>query len=528
MSRFRRVIHSVASGYVVLAFGSIYSLASVPLALHYLVRADQDLGKKEFALWILLTQVSGYLSLIDLGMTGSVSRLLIDYKDEKRTGTYGSLIRTGWLVLLVQGFVVAAVGALLAPFFTGLLKIEPAMVPQFIKLLRYQSGILGLSFAVRMFGQILYAHQRQDLMNYAQLIQLAAGFTGMWLGFIAGQGVYSVIWSGTAMAIASGLVQAGFCWRLKLFPGSGEWGPVRWNLFKELFAYGKDLFLIGIGSQLIMASQTIIISRNEKVLGLAMVGLWGVGTKMFSLVSQLLYRVWDFAGPGFSEMIARREKEVLRGRYQTLVTLAGSLSGWAAITYVVCNHSFVAVWTHGRFEWPCIYDLLLAAWLVELVIGHCHNVFFMWTKKVGRLWLVYMIEGVSFFLLASVVSKYWGLAGMIASSILCNTFVSLAYGLVRISRYFGFPLKVAVWTWHKPMLAVIALFAPLAAGVWWLVRDWAPLPQLIISAAASLVVGGLLFLRFGVVRDFQRELLARAPRRLNPILRHVFVRPSAS
>src|SRR4051794_34029147 len=102
MSRFRRVVHSVATGYAVLVATAIYGLASVPLALHYL-------SKERFALWALMTAIGGYLSLTDLGMSNSLARLLIDHKDERAKGLYGSLIQTGLLVLLVQAlFIMAA------------------------------------------------------------------------------------------------------------------------------------------------------------------------------------------------------------------------------------------------------------------------------------------------------------------------------------------------------------------------------------------------------------------------------------
>ena len=72
MSRFRRIVHGVASSYMSLTAAAIYSLASVPLALHYL-------SKERFALWLLMSSIWNYLSLIDLGMSGSVARHLIDH-----------------------------------------------------------------------------------------------------------------------------------------------------------------------------------------------------------------------------------------------------------------------------------------------------------------------------------------------------------------------------------------------------------------------------------------------------------------
>src|SRR6266481_242388 len=118
MSRLRRVAHSVASGYVVLAVTAVYALASLPLALHYL-------SQERFGLWGLMASISGYLSLIDLGMSGSVARLLIDHKDERQSGSYGSLIKTGWLVLTAQGAIIFLAGFGLAPVLSQLLAIQP-------------------------------------------------------------------------------------------------------------------------------------------------------------------------------------------------------------------------------------------------------------------------------------------------------------------------------------------------------------------------------------------------------------------
>src|ERR1700722_3056731 len=95
MSRLKKFTRSLLSGYIALGANIVYTLASVPLALHYL-------GKPEFGLWALVTQLAGYIALIDLSMSASVGRILIDHKDDRQNGAYGSVIKTGVLVGLVQ------------------------------------------------------------------------------------------------------------------------------------------------------------------------------------------------------------------------------------------------------------------------------------------------------------------------------------------------------------------------------------------------------------------------------------------
>src|SRR6266568_5000151 len=131
MSRFRRILHGAASGYLVLIAAGIYSLASVPVAMHYL-------SKERFGLWALMATIGGYFSLIDFGMSGAVARLLIDHKDERESGTYGSLIKTGWLVLIVQAGIIWVTGFALAPALSQLLAIPSDLHDEFVVLLRWQ------------------------------------------------------------------------------------------------------------------------------------------------------------------------------------------------------------------------------------------------------------------------------------------------------------------------------------------------------------------------------------------------------
>jgi len=73
MSRKRRFITALGSGYLALIANVVFTAVSVPLALHYL-------SKEEFGLWSVVLQITGYLSLLDLGVGQSVSRLLVDSK----------------------------------------------------------------------------------------------------------------------------------------------------------------------------------------------------------------------------------------------------------------------------------------------------------------------------------------------------------------------------------------------------------------------------------------------------------------
>jgi O-antigen/teichoic acid export membrane protein len=515
MSRFKRAIHGVTSSYVLLAAVAVYSLASVPMALYYL-------DKERFGLWALMGSLVGYLSLIDAGMSGSAARLIIDHKDDRDGGHYGSLIKTGCLVSLVQGAIILVTGLVFANSFARLLAIPAKLQSEFIHLVYLQCGVAALSFATRILSLVLGAHQRMDLVNYTGTLSLAVNFAALWVFFHFGFGVLSLAWAALCATVTTVVCQWLACEVFKLFPGRGGWGNASWVHFKEIFAFGKDIFLVSVGTQLIMASQTIIITR---MLGLSAAAVWSVGLRVFNLVSQVIWRISDMSGPAFAEMMVRGEIARLRERYRAVVILTASLSGFAAVSFVLCNSLFIPLWTHGKIQWPVMNDVLLGAWMIVMAVLHCHNSFVLLTKKIGFMRYVYFVEGMVFVTLSLLVARAGGLPAIIACSIACSTFFSCAYGVWRVSHYFNFSFREVGWDWLRPMGKMLLLYLPLATLAWWALMSLPALLRLGANVMVASFIGSYLFFRYGMTRAFQAEILTRVPRSLNPLFRRVFACP---
>ncbi len=514
MSRIRRAIHGVVSSYVLLAATAFYSLASVPVALHYL---DDT---KRFGLWIVMGTLAGYLNLIDAGMTAAVARLLIDHKDDRNGGNYGSLIKTGWLVSTLQGAIIFVIGLCLAGVFARLLVKTEALRPEFIQLVNWQCGVVALSFSTRMFNLVLNAHQRMDLANYLGAGGLAVNFAAQWIFFHFGFGLLSLALGSlvaTAIAVAG---QALACTTLKLLPDARHWGGISRRHFNEMFNYGKDVFLVGVGTQLIMTSQILVITST---LGEASAAAWGIGLRVFNLLNQLIWRPFDMSGPALAEMLARGELTRLRDRYRSLATFSFSLAGWTAVSFALCNSLFVTLWTHGKIQWPVLNDWLLAVWMILSAVVHCHNSFVILTKQVGFMRFVYFFEGVIFVAASFLVARRGGLAAIIGCSILCSTAFSGAYGIWRIGRFFEISYREIAIDWLRPMGAALLLYLPAAGLTWWLLEPASTMIQLAGHVALAGSLGVYLFLRFGIPGSFQNELLGRVPVKAAALLKRVFV-----
>ena len=503
MSRFKRFAHSLVSGYALLAANILYTLASVPLALHYLT-------KEEFGLWAVVTQICNFNQiLIDLGMSGSIARILIDHKDDRESTAYGSVILTGLTVLLVQGLVIAVVGGAISFWLPQWMDVPVVHWQEFRVLVIGQCLLLAVTFALRIFNFVLHAHQRFDASNYSQLACFALGFAAQWVSLEAGLGLYSLL----VASVASGLVVSLSCWwqakRLHLLPAKGKWGRANWATFRELFAYGTDVFLVSIGLQLITASQAPVITRT---LGLEAVAVWSVATKLFMLAQQLVYRLLDFSTAAFSEMMVRGETARLQERFRDLVILTGSASAAIGIIMGLCNRAFLSIWTDNRISWPIENDFLMALSLMVYACTRCHITLAGLTKRIGAMKYIYFAEGVCFVGLASVLAGRLGLTGVILAGILTNLLLSGLYGFRRSSNYFNVNASEILFNWLRPpaIMLVCGLFA--AVLVWYLTLRLSPLPQLLVCGISLGVIVGFSFWQLGLPANLRREGLNRLTR----------------
>jgi len=511
MSRFKKFAHSLASGYVLLGANVVYTLASVRLALHYLPNS-------EFGLWALVTQVSSYFLLfVDLGMAGSVARILIDHKDRPTDGVYGGVIKVGALVMLVQGSLIAGMGILLSWWFPSLFDVPEVYRSTFRFLIAGHCGILGVLYAGRMCGHVLQAHQRYDMTNYASISGLAVSFGVLWLGFSLGWGLYSMLAAAATSMISSNLLLWAATLRLHLFPPAGAWGKAQWSLFKELFKFGSDLFLMSMGYQLVSASQVMIISRT---LGLETAAVWAIATKLFIVMQQAVFQLWTYSANAISEMFVRQERQRLEQRFREIVVLTAAVSVLVAGVMATCNSSFLDVWLKGRITWNEANNWLISFLLIVSCVSRCHVGLVGQTKKIRAMRYIYFAEGLCFVIAGLLVAPRWGMSGMLVAAISMNLIWSGAYGVRRTAEEFEESVWHVAFSWLKGPLVYLVLFLPLAALVAWLLQSLPNLPRL-LATAVLVGAGGLVLLWFvGLTPELRQEtakVAAKVRSRLRPL-----------
>lgn len=504
MSRFKRFAHSLASGYLLLGTNVVFTLAQVPLALHYLT-------KNEFGLWALTTQITGYLLMLDLGMSGSLVRNLIDHKDDKGGGKYGSIILTGSLVLLIQGVCIALGGVILTLGLGWLFpSVDPGLMDDFRILVAGQCILVGISFVGRIASFILQAHQRFDVSNYASIVTFVVIFLVQWIAFHKGMKLYGMLVAGAASTVCGLIINFAGVIRLGFMPAKGHWGSASMALFKELFRFGNELFLLTLGLQLLNASQLVIISRT---LGLSAAGTWAIATRTFLLAFQAVSRIFDFSAGALGEMIVRSERANLLRRYRDVMLLTALAGVFICVSIALCNSSFLEVWTSmsGRtaVSWELRNDILMALLVLLNCVTRCHINLAIFAKEISAMRWIYFLQGAVFVAAGFLVAPHFGITGIIVSAIVTEIFCIGIYGFRWGSNYLSVSSSEMLGRWLLPAFKYLLVLSCAAILIGMATTHLPTLAKLLVDAGAIGVAGLVMCWYLGLTNELRSELLTR-------------------
>jgi len=427
MTRTRRFIVNSGAGYALAAANLAYTIVSVPLALRYL-------GKDEFGLWALAMQIMGYVLLLDLGVTSAISRFLADSKDQTSSSAYASMFAAGALVLIVQGALIAAMGTVFSVAAPALFNIPDELAPTFRKLLVICSCLSGLTIAMRGIGSTLWAFQRLDAFYAMGIVTLVSGLATLWLGFTLGWGIYSFAVSSVPAGVACPAATFIICYRNGYYPPLSKCRGFGWPIFRRIFLFGKDILLMTLGSQLVGASQIMILSR---VAGLEAAATFTVGTKLFNMGQQFSGRIMESSAPSLTEIYVRGEGALFQMRFRDIIAMTVLFSLMFAILIVCGNTTVVSLWTSGTISWSHRDDLLLGLLLVLTSATRCMVGVFGVVAVLRPVRSIYFIEACLFVSVAIPATTHFGITGLLVASVVSHLALTATLSTRAVRRQMG-------------------------------------------------------------------------------------------
>lgn len=212
-----------------------------------------------YGIWSLLTVLTGYMGIFDLGVRASVGRHVALYLGKDDPVGVDETIRAGFGVFTLTGGLILVVGVLLGWFFPVLFKgVSPEHYDTVLYLLPFMTVNIWLAAISTIYSSVLTAHDRFDIARGVDLFVLFVRTASTVYVLHVGWGLWGLAGSlilGNFFALIANRVSAGIIYPdLRSFPLL--FSKKRIN---ELFVYGFFSFISSVSVKIIGQSDLIIV-----------------------------------------------------------------------------------------------------------------------------------------------------------------------------------------------------------------------------------------------------------------------------
>lgn len=457
MTRTRRFLGGLTTGYV---YQVVVTLVGLWLTAFLL----RELGAHDYGLWLVATQILGYLLLTDLGIVALLPR-----ETAYATGRAGGLHEDAGLPLIV-GRTARLVAWQMPVVALGALLVWVLLPREWLALrnpLALVLVVFVLTFPMRVLHGVLTGLQDLTFLGAAQMALWFAGTATTIVLALAGYGLHSLA---VGWVVAQVLAAAVWWTRIRLhFPTvlPARIPRIGW---REASAYLSKSGWVSVAqvAQVLLAGSDLLIIAN--VLGPVAAVPYACTAKLVAVFANQPQVVMQAAAPALSELRTAGSPAHMVRVSHALTQAMLILSGFFACLVAATNEGFVTWWVgegqYGGFALTAVLILvmLLRHWNTTAV----YSIFAFGYER--RISLTMLGDGVVTITAAILLIPRLGLLGAPIASLLGVSLASLPANLAALAKETGqAPWRVAAhlgpWFWRFLLtLALATATAPLLAS----------------------------------------------------------------
>ncbi len=322
--------------------GFVFSVGIGFILAPYVVR---HLGNIEYGVWSLVISLTGYLSLLDLGVRGAVTRYVARFHTKAEHQRSSQVASAAMAIFCATAVIVVALSVLLATVPLARMKIPPPYLFAARVVLILTGVSTALSLINGVYGGILVALQRFDLTNGTEIASTGLRSLAIIVVLHHGLGLISLALLNLLFNVARLFVNLVLARKLYPQVRIRAASVDRQNL-RLIFSFSVFSFLLHVGLSLIYASDLVVIGVYLPV---SAVAFYVIGANLVEYTRTLVGGISQTMTPLASSIEAQQGTQGL----QALVLKGSSWATMAvlpvAATFLIRGSSFIAMWMGAEF-----------------------------------------------------------------------------------------------------------------------------------------------------------------------------------
>lgn len=412
----RRMRRNLGTGYVFALVQVLSTIGATPVLLH-------GLGPKRYGVWVISNALVSYLELFEIGFGNTVTTQLAQLRGARNWDRHRRAAASYFFVLLGLGVVAMVVGGGMAVFLPYLLHVKGLLLVQARYTVLLLMAAMAVSIPGDMFGSVLIAHQRFDLLN-GTLTGSAILQAGVWIAVVARGG--GLVELGVATAATSLLGQISRFVLAKHAVPMLELSP---SLFdRELVKEATKLsrwFVLGQTSTVMVARVDVFLTGI--VVGVPAAGAYSVGRRLATGVERLAQPAAQLILPRAAQLSGAGDLPGLRQVTLRATRVMVGITVPLSLLLIVLARPTVHAWVGSSAPGAALVVMLLAAAMVVKAPLSAAHPALIGSGNLKVPVLATVAEGLLNLGLSILLGTLYGLEGIAMAALLA---AAIAYGAV--------------------------------------------------------------------------------------------------
>jgi O-antigen/teichoic acid export membrane protein len=443
--------------------GSNWTVTLVTIAATYVLTPFiiHTLGREGYGTWTLITAMTGYMTLLSLGVPMACVRYLAEHVAARDTRAINRAIGSCLGMYLAIGVASLVIGVGLAAALTTIydIPIELRWEARFacaVMVLQVSAGFVGL-----LPEGILYAHHDFVTRNVVRV-----GAVILRLGLTVG---LLTIQSSLVLLAVVQLACLVFDFSMSLLLIRRRYPDVRlslsdfdWGMVRTIFSFSMYVLLLTAGGRLTFETDALVIGA---FLGVAAIPFYAVANSLVVYLMDFMAAIAAVVAPMATKLNTEGRRAELTDIFLKWSKVSLSLSLAAGLFLIVLGPRFLAWWIGPEFEGPSgtVLQILMVSSLFFLPIRGVAQPMMMGLGKPRAVTFAFLAAGIANLLLSMMLVRPWGLVGVALGTAIPNV-VFAAYVVVVACRELG--VSVPRYLGYVVPRAALGALPPLALLIW--------------------------------------------------------------
>jgi O-antigen/teichoic acid export membrane protein len=483
------MLRNIGSNWVLIAL----TMAATYFMTPFIIRT---LGHDGYGTWTLITAMTGYMSLLALGVPMASVRYLAQDVAERDIEKMNRTIGTCVGLYLMIGAAALVVGGALALSFASFFDVPAALQSQALVAFALMAVYVSAGFIGLLPEGIMFAHHDFVVRNVVRVagVVLRLGLT------IAALTIAGSLIAIAVVQVACLAFDFGVSWLLvrRRYPGVRlSLGDFDRTVLRRIFSFSLYVLLLSAGARLTFETDALVIGAMQ---GVESIPFYVVANSLIVYVMDFVIAIAAVVSPMATTLSASGGMDRLRDMFLKWSKVALSLTVMVGLFLIVLGPKFIGIWIDASFEGPSgqVLQILMISSLVFLPIRGVAIPILMGMGKPKIPTIAFLIAGVVNVALSAALIGPLGIAGVALGTAIPNVGFAIAMWIVTCRE-----LGVAPSVYLKyvvPRVAIGAVPIVLLLQWWKVFFDVQSLTGLVAAGSAMVVVFAITWLAF-VYRD---------------------------